>query len=86
MSGFMVACVVAKRRGHETTVDIMEFDLEFGKDLNQAIKAQFNGSDWKVIKIISIKIEKKCLGCRYDRPGQRDHMEVGGCLYQEPSE
>jgi hypothetical protein len=23
---------------------------------------------------------KTCYGCIYDCPGQRDHMEIGGCL------
>ena len=26
-------------------------------------------------------IKKTCYGCINFRPGQRDHMEVGGCLY-----
>lgn len=25
----------------------------------------------------------ECEGCRLEAPGQRDHMEPGGCLYQE---
>ncbi len=24
-----------------------------------------------------------CEGCKYDRPGQRDHMDYGGCLYMD---
>lgn len=34
------------------------------------------------------KVEKlsPCEGCRLNAPGQRDHMDIGGCLYQSDSD
>lgn len=34
------------------------------------------------IEIISM-ISYTCYGCAYDCPGQKDHMEKGGCLFTE---
>lgn len=32
-------------------------------------------------KAKSIKKLPSCEGCRYNAPGQKDHMQIGGCLY-----
>lgn len=26
--------------------------------------------------------KKTCYGCIHNRPGQGDHMDIGGCLYE----
>ncbi len=32
------------------------------------------------------EIITSCYGCENDRPGQKDHMDVGGCLVLEEGE
>lgn len=35
-----------------------------------------------IYNIISIEQTSNCEACRLELPGQRAHMEIGGCLYQ----
>ena len=28
-------------------------------------------------------LKETCIGCQYNAPGQKRHMEKGGCLYME---
>lgn len=96
MSDFIVVYEVATRRGNsDPVIWSVEMDLHLtgsdnciGKDLQEILNKYLAAENWQLIKLLSIKIEKKCWGCRNDRPGQSDHMEVGGCLYapsQQPS-
>ena len=43
-------------------------------------------SDRPRYKILSLTKLPKCEGCRLNCPGQDDHMDVDGCLYQSEDE
>lgn len=37
--------------------------------------------DRDIYQVLSVKRISTCWGCRAECMGQRDHMDVGGCLY-----
>ncbi len=52
-------------------------DVRDGKSIKYLIEKSIEPN--KTIK--SIKKLPSCEGCRYEYLGQRDHMNIGGCLY-----
>lgn len=68
----------------EYTVTRETIDLEYveGIDLNTLIRDYCSQYGIELISIESISIIKKCRACQLDEPGQRAHMEPGGCLYE----
>lgn len=52
-------------------------------DLNEienVLREKFPDMDFNVDFSTSPK-RQKCIGCQFDEPGQKAHMEYGGCLY-----
>ena len=64
-----------------------EFQHIYGIDKNTIHDDwEINGKEvWKKdnpnYKALSIKKVVTCEGCKYNYLGQRDHMDIGGCLY-----
>ena len=48
----------------------------------EAFEGECDIEDLIMSRFTQIRNENTCYGCVNDRPGQRDHMEIGGCLYQ----
>lgn len=84
MLGVIIVCEVAVRDSDVIrTMDIVVDPTEYiGKDINTIVEELIRDDKCQLVKILSMKIEKKCWGCRNDAPGQIDHMDEGGCLYQ----
>jgi hypothetical protein len=70
---------------HNVCSRIVTIQNEVGVEILSALKNELHASGQKLIKLKSINIVPRCLGCRYDQPNQLAHMEYGGCLYV-PSE
>ena len=51
------------------SIRIPKHDLDSFKEKNKVIDIQ--------------EVEESCYGCYHNLPGQRDHMNIGGCLYQD---
>ena len=62
--------------------EIMTIEVKEGRNIVECIEAKMAGP-FKIIKIINITRNFKCIGCQCNKPGQRSHMEhPDGCLHK----
>lgn len=55
--------------GNIYTIRIQKHDFDSFKEKDKVIDIQ--------------EVEESCYGCYHNLPGQRDHMDIGGCLNQD---
>lgn len=85
MSLDLVYTAVVVEGGQNPRVDTFEIPFKVGKDL-EAYLADYleeNCPGVTLLKVVSVRVEYSCAGCRHEEPGQLAHMYEGGCLYQK---
>lgn len=90
MRGLVLVCELVVRCMDEIRSQIIELDLDneynHRRDVKKILEEYVKSAHCEVVKIISVNVEKKCIGCRTNAPGQRAHMDEGGCLYEGSEE
>lgn len=81
MSQYIVCFEVRALQGGKPIQISTQIDIESSCDIKQRLVDDLAQHGCKLVEILTIRFEKRCFGCRYDRSGQSEHMEEGGCLH-----
>jgi hypothetical protein len=71
---------VKRKYNSDEIKEIYGLELDYD-NLDQIISYIWHQDHTSYPVPIDISEQSKCYGCRYNCPGQKDHMDIDGCLY-----